>query len=89
MMELVIHSLLILPILGFLVSLFIPEVHENAMSRWTFGLIGINLVILILFTVFWLLQGYPSINVRDWMIFQTKGYEFFLDFYFDKVNKFL
>ena len=86
MMELVIHSLLILPILGFVVSLFIPEEHENAMSRWTFGLIGINLVILILFTVYWLLQSFPSINVRDWMIFQTKGYEFFLDFYFDKVT---
>jgi NADH-quinone oxidoreductase subunit L len=86
MMDIIIHILLCIPILGFLVSLFIPEAKENVMSRWTFGMIGTNLLILLIFTGYWLLQGFPSINVRDWMLFQTTGYEFFLDFYFDKVT---
>lgn len=85
-MESIIHILLIIPFLGFVVSLLIPEAKENTMSRWTFGTIGMNLLILIGFVGFWLLKGSPSINVRDWMLFQTKDYEFFLDFYFDKVT---
>jgi hypothetical protein len=47
-MEIIIHILLCIPILGFVVSLFISEEKENAMSRWTFGMIGINLLILLI-----------------------------------------
>lgn len=86
MMTQALHLILLLPLIGFLVSLAIPEREENLMSRWTFGMIGLNFFLLLLFVIAWLFQGGEAINFKEWTLFQSAGYNFFVDFYFDKIT---
>lgn len=86
MMIQMLHLILLLPLIGFVVSLIIPESRENLMSKWTFGMIGFNFVLLLLFVVIWLSNGAEATNFKDWSLFQSDGYNFFIDFYFDKVT---
>jgi len=56
------------------------------MSKWTFGMIGFNFLLLLSFVVVWLIHGAEATNFKDWSLFQSDGYNFFIDFYFDKVT---
>jgi NADH-quinone oxidoreductase subunit L len=85
-MELLLHTILLIPVLGFLGSLLIPEAKENAISRWTFGLVGLNLLLLMAFVVLWVWQGAVNIDIKDWVLYQSTGYVFFIDFFFDHVT---
>lgn len=85
-MELLLHTILLIPVLGFLGSLLIPEIKENAISRWTFGLVGLNLLLLMAFVVLWVWQGAVNIDIKDWVLYQSTGYVFFIDFFFDYVT---
>jgi NADH:ubiquinone oxidoreductase subunit 5 (subunit L)/multisubunit Na+/H+ antiporter MnhA subunit len=67
-------------------SLLIPEAKENAISRWTFGLVGLNLLLLMAFVVLWVWQGAMNIDIKDWVLYQSTGYVFFIDFFFDHVT---
>ena len=80
------HLILLMPLIGFVVSLLIPEQRENLMSKWTFGMIGLNFILLFSFVVVWLIHGAEATNFKDWSLFQSEGYNFFIDFYFDKVT---
>ena len=84
-MELLLHTFLLIPVLGFLGSLLIPEAKENAISRWTFGLVGLNLLLLMVFVVLWVWQGAVNIDIKDWVLYQSTEYVFFIDFFFDHV----
>lgn len=78
--------LVLFPIIGFLISLIIPKKNEALISQITFTTAGIHLVAAIVFLVYWLVQGHPVLNEKDIVLFKTKGYAFFIDFYFDKIT---
>jgi NADH:ubiquinone oxidoreductase subunit 5 (subunit L)/multisubunit Na+/H+ antiporter MnhA subunit len=80
------HLILLMPLLGFIMSLLIPEKWENLMSRWTFGMVGVNFILLLLFAVVWMINGAEAMNFRDLSLLKSQGYHFFIDFYFDKVS---
>ncbi len=84
-MTTILHTLVILPIVGFLVSLLIPHKHENTISRVAFVTVGLHLFLAIGFVVYWAFNGTPTIEQKDMALFQTSSYEFFLDFTFDKI----
>lgn len=86
MMIQILHLILLMPLIGFAVSILIPEHEENLMSKWTFGMIGFNFLLLLSFVVVWLIHGAEATNFKDWSLFQSDGYNFFIDFYFDKVT---
>ena len=48
--------------------------------------VGIHFASFIVFIVYWLSQGHPTLNLKDIVLFHTDGYEFFIDFYFDKIT---
>jgi len=85
-MEKIIQIFILLPLLGFIVSLIIPRKHENLLSRTAFGFVGLNLFCLTLFVIYWLVNAHPILNLNEILIYQTTGYEFLLDFYFDKIS---
>src|SRR5690606_21226261 len=84
--ELFIQVFVGVPLLGFLLSLIIPRNKELVISRLAFGTIGINLLAILIFTGYWLTEGLPTLNLRDFSVFKTHGYEFFVDFCFDKIT---
>lgn len=85
-MEKIIQSFILIPLLGFFISLFIPRKNEKLISFTAFTSVGINFIGLIAFDIYWLFNGYPVLNLKEILIYQTTNYEFLLDFYFDKIT---
>jgi NADH-quinone oxidoreductase subunit L len=80
------HFFILVPLLGFVISLLIPGKKENLISRIAFFTAGLHLSLALTFLVFWLLHGHPTLNVKDLVLYKVSGYEFFIDFSFDKIT---
>lgn len=85
-MEKYIHFFIIIPLIGFIISLLINNKKENSLSAIAFSSVGINLFLLIAFCIIWLFKGMHPLNLTEITIYKTKNYEFLLDFYFDKIT---
>jgi NADH:ubiquinone oxidoreductase subunit 5 (subunit L)/multisubunit Na+/H+ antiporter MnhA subunit len=81
----ILHTLVILPIAGFLVSLVIPRTRETLISRVAFLTVGLHLALAVGFVIYWLYNGHPTLDQKDMALIHTNSYEFFLDFSFDKI----
>lgn len=85
-LDLVINLFILLPLLGFIVSLAIPAKREILLSRIAFLTAGINLLAFLIFLIFWAKEGFAELNVKDIYLYKSPGSDFLLDFYFDKVT---
>jgi NADH:ubiquinone oxidoreductase subunit 5 (subunit L)/multisubunit Na+/H+ antiporter MnhA subunit len=74
---------ILIPLLGFAVSLIIPEKNEKFLSQWAFGTMIVQLLVFLTFLGFWISSGANPIDLKDLVILQESNYEFFIDFYFD------
>lgn len=77
---------ILFPFLGFIISLFLPEAKEKTISWNAFGTVFIQLIGIIAFILWWLFEGAPDLNLVELSVLKTAHYEFFIDFYFDKVS---
>lgn len=77
---------LIVPFLGFLLSVVIHRNNEVLLSRVAFGTAGIQNVLALTFTLYWAFTGGTELNIKEFVIYSSPGYEFFVDFYFDRVT---
>ncbi|HMJ68263.1 MAG TPA: proton-conducting transporter membrane subunit [Cyclobacteriaceae bacterium] len=84
-MNTILHTLVILPIAGFLISLLIPRNKETLLSQVAFLTVGLHLALSIGFVIYWMYNGHPILNQKDMALFETGSYQFFLDFSFDKI----
>jgi NADH:ubiquinone oxidoreductase subunit 5 (subunit L)/multisubunit Na+/H+ antiporter MnhA subunit len=75
-----------LPLLGFLVSLVIPAKNEKAISYTAFATTGLGVVFIVLFTIWWVINGAPDLNINEITLYQSEHYIFFIDLFFDKVT---
>ena len=75
-----------LPLVGFIISLLLPEKKETLISRVAFGTVFIQLVALVVFIIFWVFNGAAHLNLNEITLLKTDHYEFFIDFYFDKIS---
>jgi NADH-quinone oxidoreductase subunit L len=85
-MKLLLHLLIIIPIVGFLLSIIVPRKAETTLSRVAFLSIGLNLLVAVVFLVMWILNGSPVMDVKDITIYKSTGYEYFIDFSFDRIS---
>jgi NADH:ubiquinone oxidoreductase subunit 5 (subunit L)/multisubunit Na+/H+ antiporter MnhA subunit len=85
-MNYVLQYFILIPILGFLISIFIPRKKETLISWSAFSTVGVHLLLAQGFIVYWLLNGFPTLNLKEIVVYKTEGYEFLIDFYFDKVT---
>ena len=82
----IILSFIMIPIFGFIISLIIPQRKELELSRIAIYTTVLQFIIVLSFIVYWVLKGMPLINIKETVLFKSKEYEFFIDFYFDKVT---
>lgn len=82
-MEKYIIILLIIPVLGFLVSLIVPRTNEKWVSRTAFITTGVNLLGVLYFTGYWFLNNRKSFNLKEVTLYQDEGFNFFIDLYVD------
>lgn len=75
-----------LPFIGFILSLLLPEKKEALISWVAFGTVFIQFLALIVFILFWILDGANHLNLNEVTLLKTDHYEFFIDFYFDKIS---
>lgn len=80
------HYFVLLPLLGFVISLLLPDKKEDLISWAAFSAVGLHLLGAVVFMVYWLLHDHPILNLKDIEIYQTTNYSFFIDFYFDKIT---
>ena len=85
-MELLLHYFLLIPFVGYVVSLLISNKNEFAISRVAFITLCFQLVFATAFISRWIWLGMPSINLKDFSIYQVDDYDFFIDLYFDHVS---
>ena len=85
-MTILFHFFILLPLAGFIISLLIPGKKEKLLARVISGVVGLHLFSFLVFTVYWLFSGHKTLNVKDIVLLQSDGYEFFIDFCFDKIT---
>ncbi len=82
----IIVSFIVVPFLGFIISLVIPAKQESGLSKTAIYTSLTQLLVVIGFVGYWLLNETPIINIKEAILYKSKDYEFFIDFYFDKVT---
>ncbi|MEQ8360134.1 MAG: proton-conducting transporter membrane subunit [Cytophagales bacterium] len=86
MLNSILPIFLIIPFLGFLLSVVVHKKNEVLHSRVAFGTAGIQNILALAFTFYWALSGGKALNIKEFMIYSMPGYEYFVDFYFDRVT---
>src|SRR5689334_18657757 len=81
-----INIFLLVPLMGFFISLLIPRKNELALSRTAFLTAGIHTLSFLVFIVYWLAIGRPILNIKEVALYKSTEYEFVVDFYFDKIT---
>ena len=56
---------ILLPFLGFIISLFLPESKEKAISWTAFGTVFLQLIGLVVFIIFWIIDGAKDLNLLE------------------------
>lgn len=85
-MESLLQFFILVPIVGYAFSLLIPGRKENSISWAAFITVGSHFLAAIVFVAYWLIQGRPTLNLKEIVLYKASGYEFFVDFYFDKIT---
>jgi NADH-quinone oxidoreductase subunit L len=83
-MEQLLQLFIFIPLIGFIVSFFFSNKQEKLISGVAQISIGFQLVSLIVFTVYWLMDKAPILNLKHYVFYKEDNIEIFLDFYFDK-----
>lgn len=77
---------ILVPLLAFIVSLLVPKRHENLLSTIAIGSTAMSGLGAIVFSIVWLFNGHPVLEIKQFTIYSNEGFEFFIDFYFDKIT---
>ncbi len=85
-MQTLIQYFVLLPLISFFISLFVPRKNEKLISNLIIYTVGLHLISFLGFLGYWLFNGHPIIDFKELVIFQSAGYEFYIDFCFDKIT---
>jgi NADH-quinone oxidoreductase subunit L len=82
----ILHILILIPFVGFVLSLLVPHKNEKWIARVAVITIGIHLLGFLALVVYWLLHHHISFDFKDLIFYQTNDYEFYIDICFDKIS---
>lgn len=82
----VLQIFIFLPLIGFLLSLTHPERDETRITRTALATVGAHLLGFVAFLFYWAWHGFPTLDLKDFIVFQTGSYEFYIDFLFDRIT---
>jgi NADH:ubiquinone oxidoreductase subunit 5 (subunit L)/multisubunit Na+/H+ antiporter MnhA subunit len=86
-MTLILLELIIaLPVFSFILTWFIPYKKESWIARSVWLSATFHFILISFLITHWIWKGAESINLKEFVLFKSLGYEFFIDFYFDKVT---
>lgn len=85
-MNTILPVFILIPLLGFVTSLFVQRKAETAMSRVAFVTLATHFTLLLGYSVWWIWNGHVPFDEKDLIIYKSEAYEFFIDLCFDKIN---
>lgn len=85
-MEQVLQIFIFIPLIGFILSLFFSNKQEKAITAVAISTVSIHLIVLLAFTVKWMMNGFENIDYKHFSFYKEDTIEIFLDFYFDKIT---
>ena len=85
-MESFIKAFILTSFVGFILSLLIPKKNETIVSIVSYTTIGLQLLGTLFFLGYWLYNGHPEVNVKEFSIFKAEGYDFYIDLFFDEIT---
>ena len=85
-MENFLSIFVLIPLLGFLVNVFVPKANERLMSRVAFSTMALQYIATIFFTAFWFVSDQHVLYTKELGMHKTGLFDFFYDFCFDKVT---
>jgi len=74
------------PLIGFLISTLLPKKKETNIAWVAIAISGIQLLGILIFIGYWLVNNFPILDIKHWVVFQSEDIEIFIDFYFDKTT---
>lgn len=81
-----IHAYIGLPLIGFLLSLFLKRSKEYALSAVGYSISGLQLLLVLWYGISWLNMGSNPIQFKELSVYKAENYEFFIDFLVDKLT---
>jgi NADH:ubiquinone oxidoreductase subunit 5 (subunit L)/multisubunit Na+/H+ antiporter MnhA subunit len=75
-----------LPLASYILSLIPGKHHEKTISWGTFTSVLLHLTFAIVFVALWGIDGFENLSHREWVLYQTDGYMFYIDFFFDRTT---
>jgi NADH:ubiquinone oxidoreductase subunit 5 (subunit L)/multisubunit Na+/H+ antiporter MnhA subunit len=85
-MQTLIQYFVLLPLIGFIISVLLPKDKENLISKLSIYTVALHFITFVGFVAYWLFNGHPVIDFKNIIVFKSEGYEFFIDFCFDKIT---
>lgn len=85
-MEQLLQLFIILPLAGIIASFFFNRHQERMISGTAFTIVGLQLLGIGVFTVYWLINGAPMLELDSLVFYKEDNIKIFLDFYFDRVT---
>lgn len=79
-------SFVVVPLLGFFLSLVFSGKNELALSRIAIYTTFFQFITVLGFILYWITLGTPYINIKETVLFKNNEYEFYIDFFFDKIT---
>ena len=85
-MTLFLNICIITPVVGFLLSVLLPSKREGLISNAASGTLIVQSLAFLALLGTWISNGFPVIDQKEIVLFEIPGYEFFVDFTFDKIT---
>jgi NADH-quinone oxidoreductase subunit L len=82
-MEQLLQLFIFIPLIGFFISFFFLNKQEKLISAVAYASVGLQLAGVVLFTIYWIFQNAPVLDLKHFVFFKENNIEIFLDFYFD------
>ena len=81
-----IHLLVGLPILSFILSLFISSKNEKRIGQLAYSASLVHFILATVTALSWLMMDQQSFNLHDWSVYHHHDYDFYFDFLIDKTS---
>jgi NADH:ubiquinone oxidoreductase subunit 5 (subunit L)/multisubunit Na+/H+ antiporter MnhA subunit len=81
-----IQIFILIPLIGFFISLVVKQSREKWLSAIAYTTAGLQLILFLPFLVYWLIQGAPVLNLKEFALYESSDYVFLVDFFFDEIT---
>jgi NADH-quinone oxidoreductase subunit L len=78
--------LVLIPLLAFTIGIILPKKHEKLIARNAFYFTIVHFLLVLASCVLWIYLGSKPFNIKEFSILKSSNYEFYIDFYFDKIS---